>query len=607
MARIPNEIVNQILSEVNIVDLINSYIPLQKRGNNYLCACPFHEDNNPSFSVSETKQIFKCFSCGRAGNIYSFIQEYEHVGFVDAVIKAAEFANIKLPDIVTQSTKVNPKIEILYQIHQKVVEFYHYYLTQTHHGEKALDYLTQRGINAETIERFNIGYAPNNSELIYQILQNEDFTDEQLIQSGIFYQNDRKQMIDRFKNRLIIPLRDEQGRTIALSGRLIEDNPSLAKYINSPETDIFVKSRFLFNMDLARQAVRQSEELLITEGYMDVISLSQAGFLNSVATMGTAFTSDHLRQIKRITRHVKLVFDGDRAGQDAMSRAMDRLIDESSLSTEAVIIPEGRDPDDWIKRSGKAGFQTLLDKSKSYYDFKKAYLASSYNLSLDNEKAQYIEQLIKTVALIPSSIEQQLRVQEIVAEFQLNEAIVQEQLTRATRYHEKEIKQQSHSSKITKTDIPAESFVTSKITVESKKAYQAERTILFNLIYHEAAWKYIQQLDEIPIMYHDLSNRAFLALDRYYYEGNHFPMTQIVHQIDDGELNQWLQDIMWSDEVFDFNEQEMADCFEILKKEFIGQKIAELRTKLKQAKQEKNQTTSQEIFQQIFLLMKEYK
>lgn len=607
MARIPNEIVNQILSEVNIVDLINSYIPLQKRGNNYLCACPFHEDNNPSFSVSETKQIFKCFSCGRAGNIYSFIQEYEHVGFVDAVIKAAEFANIKLPDIVTQSTKVNPKIEILYQIHQKVVEFYHYYLTQTHHGEKALDYLTQRGINAETIERFNIGYAPNNSELIYQILQNEDFTDEQLIQSGIFYQNDRKQMIDRFKNRLIIPLRDEQGRTIALSGRLIEDNPSLAKYINSPETDIFVKSRFLFNMDLARQAVRQSEELLITEGYMDVISLSQAGFLNSVATMGTAFTSDHLRQIKRITRHVKLVFDGDRAGQDAMSRAMDRLIDESSLSTEAVIIPEGRDPDDWIKRSGKAGFQTLLDKSKSYYDFKKAYLAYSYNLSLDNEKAQYIEQLIKTVALIPSSIEQQLRVQEIVAEFQLNEAIVQEQLTRATRYHEKEIKQQSHSSKITKTDIPAESFVTSKITVESKKAYQAERTILFNLIYHEAAWKYIQQLDEIPIMYHDLSNRAFLALDRYYYEGNHFPMTQIVHQIDDGELNQWLQDIMWSDEVFDFNEQEMADCFEILKKEFIGQKIAELRTKLKQAKQENNQTTSQEIFQQIFLLMKEYK
>lgn len=607
MARIPNEIVNQILSEVNIVDLINSYIPLQKRGNNYLCACPFHEDNNPSFSVSETKQIFKCFSCGRAGNIYSFIQEYEHVGFVDAVIKAAEFANIKLPDTVTQSTKVNPKIEILYQIHQKVVEFYHYYLTQTHHGEKALDYLTQRGINAETIERFNIGYAPNNSELIYQILQNEDFTDEQLIQSGIFYQNDRKQMIDRFKNRLIIPLRDEQGRTIALSGRLIEDNPSLAKYINSPETDIFVKSRFLFNMDLARQAVRQSEELLITEGYMDVISLSQAGFLNSVATMGTAFTSDHLRQIKRITRHVKLVFDGDRAGQDAMSRAMDRLIDESSLSTEAVIIPEGRDPDDWIKRSGKAGFQTLLDKSKSYYDFKKAYLASSYNLSLDNEKAQYIEQLIKTVALIPSSIEQQLRVQEIVAEFQLNEAIVQEQLTRATRYHEKEIKQQSHSSKITKTDIPAESFVTSKITVESKKAYQAERTILFNLIYHEAAWKYIQQLDEIPIMYHDLSNRAFLALDRYYYEGNHFPMTQIVHQIDDGELNQWLQDIMWSDEVFDFNEQEMADCFGILKKEFIGQKIDELRTKLKQAKQENNQTTSQEIFQQIFLLMKEYK
>ena len=607
MARIPNEIVNQILSEVNIVDLINSYIPLQKRGNNYLCACPFHEDNNPSFSVSETKQIFKCFSCGRAGNIYSFIQEYEHVGFVDAVIKAAEFANIKLPDTVTQSTKVNPKIEILYQIHQKVVEFYHYYLTQTHHGEKALDYLTQRGINAETIERFNIGYAPNKSELIYQILQNEDFTDEQLIQSGIFYQNDRKQMIDRFKNRLIIPLRDEQGRTIALSGRLIEDNPSLAKYINSPETDIFVKSRFLFNMDLARQAVRQSEELLITEGYMDVISLSQAGFLNSVATMGTAFTSDHLRQIKRITRHVKLVFDGDRAGQDAMSRAMDRLIDESSLSTEAVIIPEGRDPDDWIKRSGKAGFQTLLDKSKSYYDFKKAYLAYSYNLSLDNEKAQYIEQLIKTVALIPSSIEQQLRVQEIVAEFQLNEAIVQEQLTRATRYHEKEIKQQSHSSKITKTDIPAESFVTSKITVESKKAYQAERTILFNLIYHEAAWKYIQQLDEIPIMYHDLSNRAFLALDRYYYEGNHFPMTQIVHQIDDGELNQWLQDIMWSDEVFDFNEQEMADCFEILKKEFIGQKIAELRTKLKQAKQENNQTTSQEIFQQIFLLMKEYK
>lgn len=588
MSRIPEETIQQIKQSVDIVDVINQYVHLTKRGSNYTCSCPFHEDNNPSFSVSQTKQIFKCFSCGRGGTVFRFLQEIEGINFVEAVQKTAEFADLPF-QIDTYQKPIAPSHQVVLDIHRKTQEFYHYYLTKTVSGETALNYLLNREMSIETIDTFQLGLAPLNSEVLHQFLQKEGFNDIQLLESGIFYQTDDKRMVDRFRGRIIIPLRNPKGEAIAFSGRIYDDKAPQqnAKYLNSPQTAIFDKSKLLFNMDLAKPKMQQTKEVLVCEGYMDVIALSQAGFDNAVATMGTSLTEQHLNQLSRLNNSIYFIFDGDAAGQKATMRAFEISSHFPQAEYKAIIIPQNMDPDDWIKERGTDSFQRLINQSLSGYDYQKEYYKSTYNLDDEHQLAKYIEQLVQLILTIDSPIEQQLRIIDISDEFNIDESILKEQVAR--------LKQQDYNSAPTYYDEPTNDYYQEVVTPEpvttqtiwqitSQAAFQSEKYFLFMLIYQEGAWNYLGTLDSPVLLINDISCEAYAALQNYYYdEGHQIPLTGISHSVENEQLQYFFNQLLWEYELFEFDEQAIIDTLHAIEKEFIQIEIKKLTEELSRA------------------------
>ncbi|MGX7405670.1 DNA primase [Aerococcus urinaehominis] len=440
---IPNEIVNQIKAEADIVDVIGQFVDLEKRGKNHFGYCPFHEENTPSFSVNEEDQFFHCFSCKRGGNVFSFLMDLENYSFPEAVEKTAELAGIQVDfDFASlhqggQHNQVNAKHQRLYQLHAKLADLYHYLLTATKAGDPGRTYLAERGLDQETIKTYQIGYAPDQSDLIYQQLLADGFTNEEMLAAGVMVgHGDRLQ--DRFRGRLIFPLRDDQGRVAAFSGRLFQDQLAndeasgshQAKYLNSPETEIFHKRDFLFNLDLAKQEVRRSGQLVLFEGFMDVIAAHQAGLKNGVASMGTSLTDQHIRILSQQTKQVVIAYDGDRAGLDASQRALDHIRHQApKLEVSLVVFPQQLDPDDFIQREGADRFrQVFSDQQLTPFNFLRLYYRRKYNLSLEWGKYQYIEALLSEIKQAQDPLKQEIYLQELAQDTDISLETLTKQL-----------------------------------------------------------------------------------------------------------------------------------------------------------------------------------
>ncbi|MGY4104161.1 DNA primase [Ignavigranum ruoffiae] len=604
MVHIPQEMIEKIRSQTNIVDLIGQYVDLNKRGNNYIASCPFHEDRNPSFSVSQDKQIFKCFSCGRGGNAFSFIQEMEGVSFPEAVQKVAEFAHVPLNLDLSQD-KPTQAHSHLYQIHQWVAEFYHYYLVNTKKAQPGLAYLQDRQLATETIETFQLGMAPQNSDLLINLIQEKGFSQEQALQSGIFYLDQQGQLVDRFRGRLIFPLRNQQGRVIAFSGRAFLDSQAdQAKYINSPETEIFNKSRLIYNLDLARPASRKLGYHIVCEGYMDVISLYQAGFENVVATMGTSLTVNHLESLRKIASEIIFVFDGDQAGQKATARAFDLVQKLDQIQAKTIKIPNQLDPDEWIKKYGRESFQKLIDQAESFYEFQREYIKPQYQLNDDQGLAQYIEHLIQLISQIKSPVERSLRITDLSRTYQLEEAMIQEQVNRQILRQVDQTQEQSQVvGSATTVDLSPrmEEFY-------SKEALQSEKTILFNLIFYPRAWQFIEELDQPIVLFHPLAQELFLIVQEYYYEeGNPLPLTQVTDRVTDVRMNDLLTSILWESEKLDFNRKVMEDCLATIERAFIKQEVKELSEELNQLRLTNQKNKENQTMLRIMTLLRKIK
>lgn len=621
MSFIPEEVINEVKENTDIVELISQYVSLNKRGTNYIASCPFHEDRNPSFSVSQPKQIYKCFSCGRGGNVFGFLQEMEGITFPEAVGKAAEFANITIdPQYTHSNNQTLNQNNVLFDIHKKVGDFYHYYLLNTKNGEEAFQYLLNREISKDNMESFQLGLSPANSQLLVEYLLKEGYKTEELVNSGIFYQNDYSELIDRFRGRIIIPLRNTRGQIVAFSGRVYQDDSKQsAKYLNSPETDIFKKGNMLFNLDKARLTIRHRNQVLVAEGFMDVISLSVAGFENAVASMGTSLTTDHLNQLAKMSSSIVLAFDGDKAGQKATSRAFEQAFNmNKNIEIKAIQIPNQLDPDEWIKQKGKESFQQLINQSISQFEFNRDYFKNDYNLNNEYELAQYIEKVIQLISQIKSPIEQQLRIQDLVQEYNLSEELITEQVNRQRPIESEQILgDNTYPSQQTFDSRPPQELGTSSLTlpmnyndslnIHSKRAYNSEKQILFNLIYYDEAWKYIENLDTTPVFFHDFASKAFFALEKYYYEGNSLPLTGIVDIIDDTQVNGFLTSLMWEIEIFEFSNQVIKDCFNVIDQEFIQQEINELRKKVTEYQKQQDYTKLNEVMVRIMNLTRQIK
>ncbi len=414
MNAITTEKINEIRNSVNIVDVVSRYIALTKKGKNYFGVCPFHEDSDPSLSVSPDKQIFSCFSCHTAGNVFTFIKEYEHISFIEAVKMVADIAGINVDiDTTNKKTIKNNDIYKIYEVGQK------FYLNNinTKFGQVAKDYLYQRKISDDLIKDFEIGLAIKDSKSLSNLLIKKEFKEKDLIDSGLIVKDERG-FHDFFYDRIMFPLHDLNGKVIGYSGRIYYQSDA-PKYVNSKEHVLFKKGEYLYNYAKAKNECRIKNTVIIMEGFMDVIRAYSVGVKNVVATLGTAFTKEHANLIKRLASNIIICFDGDNAGAKA-TVACGELFINMGIIPKVIRLEDNLDPDDYILKYGKDKFLDKINNPISIMDFKLSYLKSDKDMTQTVDRAKYVNQVIEQLNKIDDEILKEITLKKISQETDLD-------------------------------------------------------------------------------------------------------------------------------------------------------------------------------------------
>lgn len=377
-------VLDQVRSASDIVEVINAVLPLKRAGANFVALCPFHKEKTPSFNVNPQKQIFHCFGCHKGGDVFTFVQEYESISFIEAVRRLAERAKIPIETETHPGQQQNRFLkETLLDIHEQITQRWQAHLLNDAGGEPGRAYLAKRGVPQEAIQLFRLGYAPESWDDTVNWAKTKGFEWPLVEQAGLILRKEgESRFYDRFRGRLMFPICDEQGRVIGFSGRVISGDEKTAKYVNSPETPIFTKGKVFFGLDKSKRALLDAQCAIICEGQLDLIACHMAGVRNVVAPQGTAFTNDHARILKRYVDEVVLCFDSDTAGQSAAIRVLDSLL-ASGLAIRVATIPAPHDPDSFIKEFGGPAFQKLIEKAAGFFDFYLDYLCATQDPGTD--------------------------------------------------------------------------------------------------------------------------------------------------------------------------------------------------------------------------------
>lgn len=417
--------INEIRNSVDIVKIIGEFIPLTKKGRNFFGLCPFHDDHNPSMSVSTEKQIYKCFSCGASGNVINFIMDYEHKSFSEAIIYLADKAGIKITKDIYQPKK-QEKHEPLYQIYDIATKYYQNNIN-TSSGSKAKEYLKKRKIDDEIIKEFQIGLSLNKIDDLTKLLLKKGFTEKELVNGGITNKTDSG-FQDVFINRIIFPLWDVTGRVIGYSGRIYTDS-DMAKYINTKETDIFRKGMLLYNYHRAKDSTRKEKFVILMEGFMDVIRCYSVGIQNVIAIMGTSITNDQINLIRKLSPNVYLCFDNDDAGQ-AATLAIGNELEKVGIEPKIIKLSNDLDPDDYIQKYGVKQFKLAIEETISFTDFKLDYYKKGRNLKNNDELTNYINDIIQVISKIDDNIKRELIISKISDEYSISKEVLLERLNK---------------------------------------------------------------------------------------------------------------------------------------------------------------------------------
>ena len=360
---ISNNVRKQIVNNTSIVEVVSEYLPLTRKGNSYFGVCPFHDDNNPSMSVSDSVKMFNCFSCNTKGNVITFVSKYENISIDQATIKLAKRLGMEIKNEVSKEEEKKQRLE---NVMNEAANFYSFYLKNSEEGIAALKYLHNRGISDEIIDKFRIGLAPNLTDGLYQFLTKKGYSELDQIELGLIKQGENNRIHDVFRIRIMFPLASSTGKIVGFSGRIYTES-SQAKYINSIESVIFHKGEVLYNMHNAALPARQMDKIYLFEGFMDVIAAYRAGIKNGVATMGTALTKEHIQTLLSVTNNIVLCFDGDEAGIKAMRRSA-KMLSNHNIIPDAIVLPDNQDPDEYIKEYGAPQLQAfLITKAKPVY------------------------------------------------------------------------------------------------------------------------------------------------------------------------------------------------------------------------------------------------
>lgn len=420
--KIPEETIQQIKQSLDITEVVSDYVQLKKQGRNFFGLCPFHGENSPSFSVSPDKQIYHCFGCGAGGNVFSFLMEIENISFQEAVAKLAERAGITLDSAVTRHEhggSISKEHDQIMEAHELLAKFYHHLLMNTTEGQEALDYLEKRGFSKEELEAFQIGWSLPNWDFTAKFLQKRGFDSEWMEKAGLIIRKEEDgSYFDRFRGRIMFPLHNEKGKVVAFSGRSLHDEKP--KYLNSPETPLFNKSRLLYNFHRARPAIRKQHYAVLFEGFADVIAAASAGVETGIATMGTSLTDAHVQQIRRIADQVIICFDGDSAGIQAAFRAAN-LLSDNGCDIKVALIPDKLDPDDYIKAYGAEKFRNnVIETAMTLMAFKMEYYKQGKNLQDEGQKLHYIEEIVAEISKLKKAVERDYYLRQIAEQFSLS-------------------------------------------------------------------------------------------------------------------------------------------------------------------------------------------
>ena len=411
--RYSDDIIEEVRMKNDIVDVVSQYVKLTRRGSTYFGLCPFHNEKTPSFSVTPSKQMYYCFGCGAGGNVFNFVMEYENYTFGEALQHLADRAGVQLPKI-EYSREARQKAEeraALLEIN-KLAARYFYYQLRRESGKTAYAYLTGRGLSEETIKKFGLGYSDKFSDDLYKFLKSKNYSDMLLRDSGLFNVDERHGMYDKFWNRVIFPIMDVNNRVIGFGGRVMGDGKP--KYLNSPETKIFDKSRNLYGLNVARTT--RKNYLILCEGYMDVISMHQAGFTNAVASLGTALTSGHASLLKRYTQEVLLLYDSDDAGVRAALRAIP-ILREAGVTSRVVNLRPHKDPDEFIKALGGEEFEKRLEQAMDSFMFRVHMAQREFSMKEPQGQNRFFERCAQMLLELSDELERNLYIEAIVKDY----------------------------------------------------------------------------------------------------------------------------------------------------------------------------------------------
>ncbi|GAB2573166.1 DNA primase [Gracilibacillus alcaliphilus] len=577
--KISDEVIESLRQANDVVDIVGEYVQLKKQGRNYFGLCPFHSENTPSFSVNQEKQIYHCFGCGKGGNVISFIMEMEGYTFQQAIQFLADKSGQVLPEWnQTEKTESQSEEQKVLEAHNWLVKLYHHLLRHSKDGKEALDYLYGRGFTDETIDTFQLGFAPVSRDFVVQFLEKKGFHKQVMANGGVLAMTEDGHYYDRFQSRIIFPIRNHLGKTVAFNGRTMSDQGP--KYMNSPETPLFTKSKLLYNFDLARGEIRKRGEAVLFEGAADVIAAYQAGVKNGVASLGTSLTETHVNLLRRYVDTVVICYDGDNAGQEATDKAIS-LLKKAGCTIKVGMMPNKYDPDQYIREYGAEQFSSqVIASAEPEIVFLLNFLRKNFNLNLEGDRLKYVEVAVAEIAKLSSSIEQDHYIRELAGEFKLSiETLKQEILARKQQVQ----KNIDNNRVIGHTNVGKQKQISFKQPYTLQPAYyNAERRLIAVMLQNAFITEKVKE--SIGSKFNLEQHQVLVThLYGYYEEGNEPDPAKFLTHLNDRDLQQLVVELSMFEFTWEMSDKELSDCIRIIEAEQTDNvKLKQLQDKMRQ-------------------------
>jgi DNA primase len=580
---IPQDVIEEVRSRADIVEVISGYIPLKKSGRNFKALCPFHNEKTSSFMVSPAKQIFHCFGCGVGGNVFNFVMMQEHLSFHEAIKKIANKVGVKLPETTKKNLATETLFNRLLKANELAMLFFHKQLLEARAALPAKTYLKSRDFNRATAENFKLGFASSEWSDLFQHLLKEGISDKVMVQAGLISLKQGGGYCDRFRNRLMFPIFNSYDKVIGFGARVLNDG-QMPKYLNSPDTPVFSKGKNLYGLNLAKKSILEKDRVIIVEGYTDCIRAHENGFKETVATLGTALTVEQARSLKRYTNSFILIYDADEAGELAALRNLDVLLPEG-ITPRIAVLPKNTDPDEYLRNSGIDNFKRIIESTKNIFDYKLQLLFKKYDASLSEDKVKITDEFLPTLSLVPNSVLKSTYIRKLAESLDVREGDIISELAK--------FQKSTYRPEIAKS------------TKKKKIIELAEKILLVIMLEDNAAIGKVKS---------ELSVDDFISSDirpliskvfEHYDETKKVEPAALIDELDDEDSKTLVTSIFLDMPELKDRQKNLSDCIISIKKRCIESKINKIKLMQKEAQQAKNSDKAQKLSIEADVLIKQ--